>query len=131
MRLRIILFYFFSFVMGDSSVRLNINGHADFNYISRLSDYSIINLPYRLVTIKANYGSKVLSIRSSIAMEHQIRENTDFLDDTSPTDFFWDLRELYLYWETQLGILKIGKQICSWGTVDDNSPLDVVNPLDY
>ena len=131
MRLRIILFYFFSFVMGDSSVRLNINGHADFNYISRLSDYSIINLPYRLVTIKVNYGSKVLSARSSIAMEHQIRENTDFLDDTSPTDFFWDLRELYLYWETQLGILKIGKQICSWGTVDDNSPLDVVNPLDY
>ncbi len=131
MRLRIILFYFFSFLMGDSSVRLDINGHTDFNYISRLSDYSIINLPYRLVTIKANYGSKVLSARSSIVMEHQIRENTDFLDDTSPTDFFWDLRELYLYWETQLGILKIGKQICSWGTVDDNSPLDVVNPLDY
>ena len=96
MRLRIILFYFFSFLMGDSSVRLDINGHTDFNYISRLSDYSIINLPYRLVTIKANYGSKVLSARSSIAMEHQIRENTDFLDDTSPTDFFWDLRELYL-----------------------------------
>ena len=131
MRWRIILLFITSILIGEPSERLNINGHIDFNYISRLSDYSIINLPYRLVSIKANYGSKNLLLQSSIAIEHQIRRDTDFLVNTSPTDFFWDLRELYLFWESKLGILKIGKQICSWGAVDDNSPLDVVNPLDY
>ena len=131
MRWRIILLFITSILIGVPSERLNINGHVDFNYISRLSDYSIINLPYRLVSIKANYGSKNLLLQSSIAIEHQIRRNTDFLVNTSPTDFSLDLRELYLFWESKLGILKIGKQICSWGAVDDNSPLDVVNPLDY
>ena len=132
MRLKIIsLSFLLSTLIGNSPVKLDINGQTDFNYIARLSDYSIINLPYRLFSIKVNYGSKHLSIRSSIAIEHQIRKNTDFLGSTSPTDFSWDLRELYLYWEIQLGILKIGKQISSWGTVDDNSPLDVINPLDY
>tara|TARA_B100001250_G_C19792264_1_gene787076 strand:- start:181 stop:1659 length:1479 start_codon:yes stop_codon:yes gene_type:complete len=132
MRLKIIsLSFLLSTLIGNSPVKLDINGQTDFNYIARLSDYSIINLPYRLFSIKVNYGSKHLSVRSSIAIEHQIRKNTDFLGSTSPTDFSWDLRELYLYWEIQLGILKIGKQISSWGTVDDNSPLDVINPLDY
>ena len=131
MRYIILHLFFFAIVIGNNQNRLDVNGQANFNYIARLSNYSIINLPYRLFSANIKYGSKKFLAQSTIAIEHRIRKSTDFLESTSPTDFSWDLRELYLYWETKLGVLKIGKQISSWGSVDENSPLDIINPIDY
>ena len=48
-----------------------------------------------------------------------------------PQDFFIDMREIYLTYRAQKYELRVGKQIYSWGNVDENSPLDIVSPFDY
>jgi hypothetical protein len=49
----------------------------------------------------------------------------------TPQEFTWDLRELYASWFTSFGEIKVGKQIHSWSSVDDNSPIDNINAYDY
>ena len=51
------------------------------------------------------------------------------MDD--PQDFLLDLREFYLTWYTNFGEIRLGKQIQSWGFVDENSPLDNSCAYDY
>lgn len=131
MRSNKILFiiFFFSFAIGQSSNA--ISGFVDFNYISRLSDGSLINLPYRLFRFNVDHESSDILFRSNIAVEHKLRESTHFLSDQSPTDFSLDMREFYLQMFTSWGEFKIGKMIHTWGNVDENSPIDVVSPYDY
>ena len=131
MRSNKILFiiFFFSFAIGQSSN--TISGFVDFNYISRLSDGSLINLPYRLFRFNVDHESSDILFRSNIAVEHRLRESTHFLSDQSPTDFSLDMREFYLQMFTSWGEFKIGKMIHTWGNVDENSPIDVVSPYDY
>ena len=131
MRSNKILFiiFFFSFAIGQSSN--TISGFVDFNYISRLSDGSLINLPYRLFRFNVDHESSDILFRSNIAVEHKLRESTHFLSNQSPTDFSLDMREFYLQMFTSWGEFRIGKMIHTWGNVDENSPIDVVSPYDY
>ena len=131
MRSNKILFmiFFFNFVISQSSNK--ISGLVDFNYISRLSDGSLINLPYRLFRINVDHESSAILFRSNIAVEHKLRESTHFLSNESPSDFSLDMREFYLQMFTSWGEFKIGKMIHTWGNVDENSPIDVVSPYDY
>ncbi len=41
------------------------------------------------------------------------------------------MREFYLTWYTDFGEISLGKKIHTWGSVDENSPIDVVNAYDY
>ena len=47
------------------------NGFLDFNYISRISDGSIINLPYRLFNLRIDHENEDILIKSSFAIEHK------------------------------------------------------------
>ena len=107
------------------------SGYVDLNYMARLSDNSLINIPYRIFNINVDHQNGDLSIKSTLALEHQLRSDTYFLTNSSPQDFHWDLRELYMQWFTSFGEIRVGKQIHTWGSTDENSPIDVVNPLDY
>ena len=109
----------------------DLSGTINYYYISRVSDGSIINLPYRIADIKWQREDDVFSIYSHLAMEYRIPSGSHFLDDTSPKDFSWDLRELYLSWQLANGEIRLGKQIHSWGSVDSNSPVDNLNAYDY
>ena len=40
------------------------NGFLDFNYISRISDGSIINLPYRLFSLRIDHENEDILIKS-------------------------------------------------------------------
>ncbi|SVE34138.1 uncharacterized protein METZ01_LOCUS486992, partial [marine metagenome] len=102
----------------------DLSGTINYYYANRLSDGSIINLPYRIADIKWQKEEDAFSLYSHIALEYRIPNDSHFLDNTSPQDFIWDLRELYLSWHFSLGELRIGKQIYSWGSVDGNSPVD-------
>ena len=42
------------------------NGFLDFNYISRISDGSIINLPYRLFSLKIDHENEDILIKSNL-----------------------------------------------------------------
>ena len=107
------------------------SSYVDLNYMARLSDNSLINIPYRIFNINVDHQNGDLSIKSTLALEHQLRSDTYFLTNSSPQDFHWDLKELYMQWFTSFGEIRVGKQIHTWGSTDENSPIDVVNPLDY
>ena len=132
MRLNKFLFLLFlatNMVISQSSN--TFNGFVDYNYISRTSDGSIINLPYRLFGMNINHENNDIVFRSNIAVEHKLREDTYFLSNNSPSDFSLDMREFYLQMFTSWGEFKIGKIIHTWGNVDENSPIDIVSPYDY
>ena len=106
-------------------------GYVDFYYISRLSDQSIINLPYRIFSLNVDHQNGDLMLRSTIALEHKLRNDTYFLSNNSPTDFELDMRELYLQMFTSWGEIRLGKIIHTWGNADENSPVDIASPFDY
>ena len=106
-------------------------GYVDFYYISRLSDQSIINLPYRIFSLNVDHQNGDLMLRSTIALEHKLRKDTYFLSNNSPTDFKLDMRELYLQMFTSWGEIRLGKIIHTWGNADENSPVDIASPFDY
>jgi len=106
-------------------------GYVDFYYISRLSDQSIINLPYRIFSLNVDHQNDDLMLRSTIALEHKLRKDTYFLSNNSPTDFELDMRELYLQMFTSWGEIRLGKIIHTWGNADENSPVDIASPFDY
>ena len=106
-------------------------GYVDFYYISRLSDQSIINLPYRIFSLNVDHQNGDLMLRSTIALEHKLRKDTYFLSNNSPTDFELDMRELYLQMFTSWGEVRLGKIIHTWGNADENSPVDIASPFDY
>ena len=106
-------------------------GYVDFYYISRLSDQSIINLPYRIFSLNVDHQNGDLMLRSTIALEHKLRKDTYFLSNNSPTDFELDMRELYLQMFTSRGEIRLGKIIHTWGNADENSPVDIASPFDY
>ena len=109
----------------------NYKGYVDFYYISRLSDQSIINLPYRIFSLNVDHQNGDLMLRSTIALEHKLRKDTYFLSNNSPTDFELDMRELYLQMFTSWGEIRLGKIIHTWGNADENSPVDIASPFDY
>ena len=106
-------------------------GYVDFYYISRISDQSIINLPYRIFSLNVDHQNGDLMLRSTIALEHKLRKDTYFLSNNSPTDFELDMRELYLQMFTSWGEIRLGKIIHTWGNADENSPVDIASPFDY
>ncbi len=125
-----ILIFILSLSFGTES-EFQTFGYVNFSYISRISDYSIINIPYRLSSIDLIHQNNNISFLSTLALEYQIRDDNYFLESKNPQDFRFDLRELYMTISNNIYEFKIGKQIHSWGSVDDNSPLDNASAIDY
>ena len=109
----------------------SLSGHADFTYISRLSDQSLINIPYRMVSLNLENQGDQITLNGNFALEYHVRDDSYFLGSSDPQDFIIDMRELYVSYNTDIYELRIGKQIHSWGSVDENSPLDNASGLDY
>jgi len=124
-----LLLLFNVLAFGQSST--SFSGYIDLYYMAHLSDNSLINLPYRMFDLTIQHQNENLEIYADLAMEYTPKSHSHYLSNSIPQDFLWDLRELYLTWYTNFGEIKIGKQIHTWGSVDENSPLDVVNAFDY
>jgi hypothetical protein len=101
--------------------QINYSGTFKPSAMYRISDLSIISLPFRIAEMdigltKGNFDFKTIS-----AIEYRwTGKNAEF-----------DLREAYLAWYPSWGEVKIGKQIHAWGVVDGNNPTDNLNPYDY
>ena len=74
MRSNKIIILILSLSIAHSQSKTAFNGFLDFNYISRISDGSIINLPYRLFSLKINHENEDILIKSNLSIEHKIRE---------------------------------------------------------
>jgi len=122
---------FFISAMIFSQENYNFSGKLNYYYVNRLSDGSIINLPFRIADFTFQKENGDFSVYANMAMEYRLPSANHFLVNTSSQDFAWDLRELFLTWYLPMGEIRIGKQISSWGSVDGNSPIDNINAIDY
>jgi len=117
------------FNMGLSQT--SYSGDLKFYYLSAQNDNHLINIPYRIIDLHIRHQNENMEVFGDLAMEYFPQQHTHFLSSSNPQDFLWDLRELYMTWYTDFGEIRLGKQIHTWGSVDENSPIDVVNAFDY
>ena len=138
--IRIVIFFIFSFIFTSPSLNIDHSGYTNVYAINRISDASIIKVPFRLLSYDFNIDYKQFGISSKFGIEHKI-QNFDSnaplsnimynLISNNNVDYKTEFRELYLSFFPSFGELKFGKQLHSWGSVDINSPLDILNPTDY
>ena len=72
-----------------------------------------------------------IEVSSKLSFEYKPKFSSFYLENNSPEEFSLDLRELYLTWYFDNADFSVGKQIHTWGSVDQNSPLDNASPYDY
>ena len=127
------VFSFFILLANAIPENLNtlISGYVDYTYISRLSDNSLIDIPYRMAALKVERRSNNMLLYGNFSIEYHVRDDAYFLGSSDPQDFIFDMRELYLTKFYDQFEFRIGKQIHTWGSVDENSPLDNPSSLDY
>tara|TARA_X000000950_G_scaffold134612_1_gene167549 strand:+ start:3995 stop:5449 length:1455 start_codon:yes stop_codon:yes gene_type:complete len=107
------------------------SGYIDYTYIARQSDQSLINIPYRMGSLNLEREQGDILLNSTFALEYHVREDSYFLSTSNPQDFILDMRELYLTYSSGSYEFRLGKMIHSWGSVDENSPIDNASSLDY
>jgi hypothetical protein len=129
-------FILITFILSLSSIEANasnllFSGYVNYTYISRLSDGSLINIPYRMASLNFEKRNDNISLNGNFSIEYHLRDDAYFLGSSNPQDFIFDMRELYLTYDHDQFEFRIGKQIHSWGSVDENSPIDNASSLDY
>ena len=102
-------------------------GYFDIGTINRLSDGSMIKIPYRMFTYEPTISINDFYLHSSSAIEFRLKDINNFWG----SDFDFDLRELYIEWITSFGEFSLGKQIISWGMTSANNPTDNISPYNY
>ncbi|MBI65782.1 MAG: hypothetical protein CMG64_05775 [Candidatus Marinimicrobia bacterium] len=124
----LIFFLISSFVLCSS---IDYSGKVEYFYMARTSDYSVVNIPFRIFDFSVHHQNDNLDINGTLSMEYRTRQDTDFLTDSDLQDFTFDLRELYLTYYFDNSEIRVGKQLYNLGNVDENSPIDNLNPYDY
>ena len=117
-------------IKGESSPFV-FTGYSNFSYISRLTDQSLINIPYRMGSLNFEKQVNAISFNGNFTLEYNLKDDSYFLETSNPQDFTLDMREFYITYSKNNYELKVGKQIHSWGNVDENSPLDNASAFDY
>jgi len=108
-------------LLSFASAQINYSGEINPSVMTRNSDQSQINLPFRIATLEGGYTFGNVDLKTSLAIEH--RWNTG--------ESVFNLREAYLAYYPDWGEVKFGKQIHAWGVVDGNNPTDNLNAYDY
>ncbi|MBT4034074.1 MAG: hypothetical protein HOB84_15455 [Candidatus Marinimicrobia bacterium] len=104
--------------------QFNISGDLTPSGMLRISDASLIDLPFRLGNISLDYAYGDFELKTVTALE------TRWKDPEIDEDMF-KLREAYLLWYPAFGEVKLGKMIHAWGAADANNPTDNLSPYDY
>ena len=123
---------FFPPILLKGEIHYSHSGYASGTTVNRLSDGSIIKMPYRMATyeytrLECEEDGYCLNFKLSTAMEFRLKD----VDDIGGSDLSLDLRELYLEWMTPLGDFSLGKQIITWGSASENNPTDNISPYNY
>ncbi len=110
----------------------NISGQVEYFYMTRLDNSQLVNIPFRLLDFNIQHQvTDDFNLMGNFGIEYRNRKNTDFMTDSNIEDFLLDIRELYMSYYFKNSEVRIGKQIHSWGSVDENSPIDNLNAYDY
>ena len=95
--------------------------------VNRLSDGSIIKMPYRVLSYEPVISYNNFNIVANTALEFRLKDISQIME----SDLKVDLRELYIEWMTPLGDFSLGKQIITWGSASENNPTDNISPYNY
>jgi len=127
-----------------SGLNIDNSGYSNIYAINKVSNQSLIKLPFRLLSfdfaISEINKRDNFSIKGKWGVEHKIKSFNskgslpDMLYDLTSTQnvtYKSEFRELYISIMNTSSELRIGKQIHAWGSVDANSPFDFLNPVDY
>jgi len=104
--------------------QLSISGEITPNAMFRISDATLIDLPFRLGNISLNYAWGDFEVVSNTALETRWK-NAEYDSD------MFQFREAYLMWYPSFGEIKLGKMIQAWGAADANNPTDNLSPYDF
>ena len=115
------------FVFLNAGIQYSHKGYFDLGTINRLSDGSMIKIPYRMLTYEPIISYENFHMITSTAIEFRLKEINNIWD----SEFNFHLRELYLEWIAPMGEFSIGKQIISWGSASANNPTDNISPYNY
>ena len=128
MKIRLIVYFLFILpIFSSAEMQYSYKGYFDIGTIHRLSDGSIIKIPYRMATLDYTILDNNFYVISSMALEFRLKD----IDDIFGSDLSFDLRELYLEWITSFGNISLGKQIITWGSASENNPTDNISPYNY
>lgn len=108
------------------------SGYASATTVNRLSDGSIIKLPYRVLSYEPVLSYNNFNIIANTALEFRLKDIETISDKiVLNSENALDLRELYIEWMTPLGDFSLGKQIITWGSASENNPTDNISPYNY
>ena len=127
MKIKTFLFFILLSVFLKAEIQFSQRGYFDIGTIHRLTDGSIIKIPYRMLTYEPTVSHENFHLIASAALEFRLKD----IHDVWASDFNFDLRELYVEWITSWGEISLGKQIISWGTASANNPTDNISPYNY
>ena len=83
------------------NAQFNYSGEINPLVMTRTSDQSQINLPFRLLSLDVGYTMGAIDIKTVSSVEHRYDKS----------ESVYDLREVYLAYYPDWGEVKIGKQI--------------------
>ena len=107
-----------------------VTGDVTYYYMQRLKDQSLVNIPFRMINLNVIHQNKNFDVNGNFALEYRNRKDSDFMQDSDPSDIIPIVRELYLTYLLDNGEISLGKKIYTWGNVDENSPIDIINAHD-
>ena len=103
------------------SAQFNYSGEINPSVMTRTSNKTQIDLPYRIMSVNLGYTLGNLDFKIVSALEHR----------NNPSEWEYDIREAYFAYYPDWGEVKVGKQIHAWGAADGNNPTDNINAYDY
>ncbi len=106
------------------SGQINLSGEVTPGAMLRISDGSLIDLPFRVGTLSAGYAFGDFELNTTTSIESR------WIDPEFSEDML-QFREAYLMWYPAFGEVKLGKMIHAWGAADANNPTDNLSPYDY
>lgn len=104
--------------------QIGISGDVTPSIMLRISDGSLINLPFRVGDLTLGYSIGDFDLTTNLALETRW-EDAEFDAD------MLQVREAYLTWYPSFGEVKLGKVIHAWGAADANNPTDNLSPYDF
>ena len=99
----------------------SITGEINPYVMTRTSDRSQIDLPFRLLSFQIDHSFNAFDIKTASGLEYRYLSKEPL----------FTLREAYISFYPSWGEIKAGKQIHSWGSVDVINPTDNLNSYDY
>ena len=74
-------------IINSEPSSFTFSGYSNFSYISRISDQSLINIPYRMGSLIFEKQYENISLIVEFALEYHVRDDSYFIETSNPQDF--------------------------------------------